>query len=124
MSDYSDPFLIPQLSTATTLNTSSTPVPCNNARRHFHEVRFKQGATVGKVVVETAPTPDFAGTWDELESWDVSRDMDLFNEVAAGDAVRTTTLYGPSGFVRHRVAIAPDGGSSITSSMRRILIGG
>jgi hypothetical protein len=124
--DYSDPFLIDQLSAAATLNTASTPVPCNNARQHFHEVTFKQGVTAGKVVVEVAPVQDFAGTWDELASWDVARDADLSTALGSGDAVRSISLPGPSGFVRHRIATAITGGGSpsVTSKMRRIQIAG
>lgn len=124
--DYSDPFLISQLTAATLINTASTPIPCNNARQHFHQVTIKKDTTAGKFIIETAPTYNFAGTWDELASWDVASDSDLVTALGLADVVKSITLPGPSGFVRHRVATAFTGGAdhTVTSSMRRIQIGG
>lgn len=124
--DFSDPFPLPQLTGATSINTASTPIPCNNTRQHFHQVIIKKDTTAGKFVIETAPAQDFAGSWDELASWDVASDSDLSTALGSADVVRSITLPGPSGFVRHRIATAFTGGAThtVTSSMRRIQIGG
>lgn len=124
--DYSDPFPIGMLSAATLINTVSTPVPLNNTRQHFHLITIKQGTTAGKVAVEAAPASDFAGTWDELMSWDVASDAALVTALGSADVVLSISLPGPSGFVRHRVATAITGGAThtVTSSMRRIQLGG
>lgn len=112
MGDYADK--VPMLVAASVDETTSDPVPLNNTRQHWHGVEFAVGVTSGVVIVETAPTRNFAGAWKELLSVDASANMQ--------DDI---TFPGLGGFVRHRIStvVAGGGSPSVSSWCKRIQIG-
>lgn len=110
MSEYTDAIPIPMLVNATVDETTSDPVPLNNSRESYHSVQIATGTTSGVVKVETAPTRDFAGTWLEQMSVDLST-----------EPIKELRLEGVRGFVRHRISTVVAGGATpgVSSWVRR-----
>jgi hypothetical protein len=110
--EYMDPIQIPMLVAATADETTSDPVPLNNCKQHYHGVEFHADVTSGVVVVETAPSRDYAGAWTEILSVDAS--VGLMGEIS---------FPGPGGFVRHRIsAVIAGGATPVASSWTRRLL--
>ncbi len=106
--EYSDPIKVPMLTAASADETISTPVALNNTINHSHAVQFEEAVASGVVLIETAPTRNYAGTWEILLTAD-----------ASVQKLHTLDGYpGPGFFVRHRIGTVLAGGT-VTSWMRR-----
>lgn len=108
-----DPILIPMLTDATADETTSTPVPLNNASAHWHAAEFSDDSTGGVVIVEMAATRDWEGAWEEITRF-----------TAADHAAKQLEWPGTGGFVRHRIETVISGGADpkVTSYCRRTFL--
>lgn len=95
-------------------------VPTHDARQFGWVVEGIGTVTAGTVKIEAADTPDYTGTWAEIDS------VDLSNAAALG-AVMTNALYignypNPfGGFVRARVAAGGvTGGGTVSVRIQQL----
>lgn len=108
MSETFDAIAIPMLIAQSADESTSHACPIGNTKQHSHFVTFT-GAASGVVTIESGPSSDYAGTWEELEVCDAA--TKLYWEIS---------LPGPGQFVRHRISTVLNAGS-VSSSVRRLM---
>lgn len=85
------------------LNTLSAVYDVMDKRSVRLMVHFKAGTTAGQVVLEAAPTADFAGTWKQVGAitWSAADSLDTYPPPAQNTQ---TADAPPWGYVRARIS--------------------
>lgn len=99
------------LSAATT--GTGTAIPFHNCRQVAWSVEGAGTISGGTVVIESAPTATYAGTWNELDSVTASS--------LTGGAVYNATTPGPLQWVRGRISSNITGGGTVTVRLNGLL---
>lgn len=98
---------------------TGTAVPtetCQNARQIMWYIIWPAGVTAGKVVIETAHADDYAGTWAQLDSADLTAG-------ATADSCSVGTYPGLLPSVRARITTTVSGGGAPSVTVIFVLLG-
>lgn len=106
------PNKVKSLDAATT--GTGTVVAFNDCRQIFWTVEGAGTISGGTVVIESAASADYAGTWNELDSVTAS-------SLTGGAAYTNTTPATGGGFVRARITFDITGGGSVTVRLNGLL---
>ena len=81
---------------------TGTAIPVGDCRQVSWETTYTAGSapTTGTIIIEHAPTPNYAGVWNQLDSIDCS-------QLSAGTA-GFGTYPGPVEFIRARFTVNAD----------------
>lgn len=86
------------------------PIPMQECRQIIWTIEGSGTITGGSLVIETADSHDYAGTWSELD-----------NIVAGAGAYQNTYPAAASGFVRARITSNITGGGNITARINGLI---
>lgn len=107
------PASIPAGSTAT--SSVSTPIALHDCRQVSWQVKASGTVSSGVVKFESADAADYSGTWNEVDS------IDLSSPVLTGSLYQASFPAGAGGFYRIRISTIVGGGGSITGSINGLL---
>lgn len=79
------------------------PIPMQDCRQTFWTVEGAGAISAGTIIIETADTFDYSGTWHQLES--------VNGTAVANKSYVNTTVGAASGFIRARIGTTIAGGT-------------
>lgn len=90
------------------------PIPMQDCRQTFWTIEGTGTISGGTVIIETADTHDYSGTWHPLDTKNAA-------DLTGGKSYVSTTVGAASGFIRARVGTNVAGGGTVTVKINGLL---